>query len=312
MKAKRMSEEIGTSNETGVAQAPPAAHAEPGSLYVVATPLGNARDLTLRALDILRSVDLVAAEDTRLSAPLLRRYGIAVRLLSLNAHNEDARARTIADALAKGQSVAVITDAGTPGISDPGARLVRAVRDAGHGVVPIPGPSAVAAALSVAGIEAARFAFLGFLPPQAKARRALLDSVAALPLALVLYEAPHRVRATVDALLEVLDGTRALIVARELTKLHETITRVPLVDAPAWFAGDANRERGEFVLIVDAPAGRTAHVESVTPEAELWLRALLAELPPARAARVVAAATGASRDVLYARALALKPDAERP
>ncbi|MFO1323044.1 MAG: 16S rRNA (cytidine(1402)-2'-O)-methyltransferase [Burkholderiales bacterium] len=275
---------------------------------MVATPLGNLRDVTLRALDVLATVDVVAAEDTRTTANLLRHYGIATRMRSLHAHNETQRAREVTGLLAAGKSVALVSDAGTPAISDPGARLVRAVRDAGVAIVPVPGASAVATAVSAAGLVADAFVFAGFLPQQAKARGALLGSLAALPAALVFYEAPHRVRATVADLASRLGGGRTLIVARELTKAFETIAQVSLADAPAWFAADANRERGEFVLIVDAapPAERAAALDA---DGERWLVALLAELPPARAARVVAAVTGVARDVVYARALALRPDA---
>ena len=288
----------------------PVFRAMPGSLYVVATPLGNARDLTLRALDVLRSADVVAAEDTRVSAPLLARHGISAHLLSLHAHNEARRSDAIVASLAAGKSVALVSDAGTPAISDPGARLVRAVRDAGYPVVPIPGPSAVTAALCAAGLDAERFVFLGFLPAQVKARRVLLASVAALPMALVVYEAPHRVRATVAELALALPGGRTLVVARELTKMFETIARVPLADGAAWLDAEANRQRGEFVLIVDAPTEVADAPEALSADVERWLAALVDELPPARAARVAAAASGVARATLYARALALKPEAE--
>ena len=287
----------------------PGVRAMPRSLYVVATPLGNARDLTLRGLDILRTVDVVAAEDTRVTGALLARMGIAPRLVSLHAHNEMRRADAVIAALAAGQSVALTTDAGTPAISDPGARVVRAVRDAGFAVVPVPGPSAVAAAVSAAGLAAERFAFLGFLPSQVKARRALVAPLAALPLALVLYEAPHRVRDTIAFLAELLPGERTLVVARELTKMFETIAVMRLDAALAWLDGDPHRQRGEFVLIVDA-AAEAPPPAGLSPETERWLAALLQELPPARAARVAAAASGVPRADLYARALALKP-AER-
>jgi len=302
-----MSEGVDATAETGDQGATPGGRAMPSSLYVVATPLGNAADLTFRALAILRSADLVAAEDTRVTAPFLKRYGIAATLVSLHAHNEAQRSRTVIEALTAGRSVALVSDAGTPAISDPGARLVRDVHAAGYAVVPIPGPSAVAAAVSAAGLAAERFAFLGFLPTQAKARRILLETVAPLPFALVVYEAPHRVRATVAALAEALGGARPLVVARELTKVFETVARMPLSDAGAWFDGDPNRVRGEFVLVVDAPDAPVTGEEVLPPEADRWLRALLAELPPARAARAAAAATGFARDALYARALALRP-----
>jgi 16S rRNA (cytidine1402-2'-O)-methyltransferase len=284
-------------------------HAVPGTLYVVATPVGNLRDITLRALDILGTADVVAAEDTRVTAVLLRHFGIAARPLSLHEHNEAARAGRIVDLLREGRSVALVSDAGTPAVSDPGALLVRAVRAAGFPVVPIPGANAAIAALSAAGLNALQFLFLGFLPATAKARRDALAAVAALPVALVIYEAPHRVGATLAALCEALGGQRELTVARELTKKFETIARLRLADALAWLAADTNRGRGEFVLLVDAPeqvAGTAAAAPS--PETERWLRALLDELPPSRAARVVAAMTGEPRERLYARALAFKPE----
>ena len=280
----------------------------PGTLYVVATPLGNLRDLTLRALDVLATASVIAAEDTRVTSVLLRRYGIATQALSLHAHNEAARVATLLAMLAAGKSVALVSDAGTPAISDPGARLVRAVGDAGYAVIPLPGPSALAAAVSAAGLDAEAFAFLGFLPQKAKSRRELLATFADLPAAIVIYEAPHRVRATAADLTAALGADRVLVVARELTKTFETITRIALGDADAWFAADPNRERGEFVLIVDVrPAAQRNVEEGLTADAERWLVALLDELPPARAARVVAAATGLKREVIYARALALKP-----
>ena len=279
--------------------------ARAGTLYVVATPLGNLRDVTQRAIDVLASVDRVGAEDTRVTATLLAHLGIATRPFAVHMHNEAARAAEVVDALARGESVALVSDAGTPGISDPGARVVRAALDAGYPVVPIAGPSALAAAVSAAGLDAARFAFVGFLPAQAKARRELLASLAALPLALVVFEAPHRVRATVDALAEALDPDRDLVVARELTKLHESVARVRLGDAGAWLDADANRARGELVLIVDAPKPGAA-TDAASPEALAWLDALALELPPARAAKIVAERTGAPRDLLYARALARK------
>ncbi len=288
--------------------AAPAFRALPGSLYVVATPLGNLRDLTLRALDVLATADVVAAEDTRVTAHLLRHYGIATRAISLHSHNEARRVETLLSMLADRKSVALVSDAGTPAISDPGARLVRAVRDAGYPVIPLPGPSAVTAAVSAAGLDAEMFAFLGFLPQQAKARRERLSVFAALPVALVLYEAPHRVRATVADLLAALGAGRALVVGREITKTFETITRVTLGEADAWFAADSNRERGEFVLVVDMPPRSPQGSDEVlNAEHERWLLALLEELPPARAARVVAAVAGIKRDVVYARAMALKP-----
>ena len=282
--------------------------ASPGTLYVVATPLGNLRDVTLRALDILGSVDMIAAEDTRVTGVLLRNYGIAARPLSLHEHNETSRAAQLVGLLQAGRSVALVSDAGTPAVSDPGARLVRAVRDAGHPVVPIPGANAAIAAVSAAGLAAERFIYLGFLPPASKARRELLAAVARLPAALVIYEAPHRVRDTVVHLNEVLEGQRTLVVAREITKKFESIARMTLAEAPAWFAADPNHERGEFVLLVDASPVISATVHESGIDTRRLLAALVAELPPARVARVAAAVTGLPREVLYAQALAMKGD----
>jgi 16S rRNA (cytidine1402-2'-O)-methyltransferase len=274
-----------------------------GTLYVVATPLGNLRDLTFRAVDVLSNVDTIAAEDTRVTAVLLRHYGIAARPLSLHEHNEAARAERIVEALRQGKSVALVSDAGTPAISDPGARLVRAVRDAGLTVVPIPGACAAVAAVSAAGLAAERWLFLGFLPSVAKARRQLLASTTKVDAALVVYEAPHRLRATVEELRDALGGDRTLVVAREITKKFETIGVTKLADASQWLAEEPNRERGEFVLLVDAPVER---MRGTAVDARELLRALIDELPASRAARVAAAVTGLPRDALYAHAVELK------
>jgi 16S rRNA (cytidine1402-2'-O)-methyltransferase len=282
-----------------------AQHVSPGALYVVATPVGNLADMTARARDVLLGVDRIVAEDTRVTAKLLAHYGIAKRASALHAHNEARRVDELVRALASGESVALVSDAGTPAISDPGARIVRAAHEAGRPVIPIPGACALAAAVSAAGLVAERFVFVGFLPLQAKARRALLDTLSPLPFAVVVYEAPHRVRQTVRDLADALGPQRELVVARELTKRFEEVVRMRAVDADAWFAADANRERGEFVLVVDAGAPREVAV-GVTTEVDAWLRSLVAELPAAAAARVAAAATGIAREVLYARASELK------
>ncbi len=275
------------------------------TLYVVATPLGHLRDITLRALDVLGAVDLIFAEDTRVSAVLLTRHGIATRPQALHAHNEARRATGVVAALAAGKSVALISDAGTPAVSDPGSRVVKAVRDAGYAVVPVPGPSALVAAISAAGLAATRFMFVGFLPAQAGARDALLQTLSRIDAALVFYEAPHRIGKTLAALAKALAADRMLVVARELTKTFETIATMPLAEGAAWLAQDANRERGEFVLIVDAPTARTDD-PAAPAEAERWITALLAEMPPSRAAHVVAHMTGVPRDALYRFAMAQK------
>ncbi len=272
-------------------------------MYVVATPLGNLQDITLRALAVLREVDMIAAEDTRHSQRLLDACGIKTRLLALHEHNEQRAATQLIEHLAAGKHIALITDAGTPAVSDPGARAVAQVRAAGHSVVPVPGPSAVAAALSVAGFVAeAGFRFVGFLPPKQAARRAQIASLRDDAAVLVFYEAPHRVCECVADLAAELGAERELLVAREMTKLHEEIARMPLGDAAAWFAADSNRVRGEFVLAVAGAPKR----EGVHGEAERVLSLLLAELPLKTAAKLAAEITGVSRNALYSRALELK------
>ena len=274
-----------------------------GQLYVVATPLGNLGDITLRALDILRAVDLVAAEDTRTTANLLAHHGIKAKLLALHEHNEARAADKLVEALAAGQSVALVSDAGTPAISDPGALAVARVLEAGFRVTPIPGPNAAIAALSAAGMAETAFLFYGFLPAKAGARRKVLEALRGLPHTLVFYEAPHRIAECIDDLAAAFEPDRTVVLARELTKLFESIHRCPLGEAAAWLAADDNHRRGEFVLIVSgAPEhGGEARFDA---EAERVLALLATELPPAKAAKLAAAITGVPRDVLYAHALA--------
>ena len=285
-------------------------HLSAGTLYVLATPLGHLDDLTTRARSTLALADRILVEDTRVTATLLSHCGITTRPTALHAHNEAKRVREVLAALDRGDQIALVSDAGTPAISDPGARLVRAVHDAGHRIVPVPGPSAVTAAVSVSGLLAERFVFVGFLPTQAKHKRALLSTLQSLPAALVIFEAPHRIRETVALLAASLPGERMLVIARELTKKFEQIARMPLSQGEAWLAEDANRVRGEFVLVIDAPLPSHEDAE-LTPEVERWLLALLAELPPSAAARVVASVSGVARDVVYARAARIKGDPER-
>ena len=276
----------------------------PGTLYVVATPIGNLRDIPLRALDVLRAADCVAAEDTRVTEILLRHYGIGSKLLPLHEHNERAQSARVAALLSEGKSVALVSDAGTPAISDPGTVLVGAVRAAGHSVVTVPGPSALAAALSLCGWLAGPFRFEGFLPSKPAARRNALEALAAEQAALVFYEAPHRIAECVADLAASLGGARRITIARELTKRFESVHECALADAPAWLAGDPDRLRGEFVLIVEgAPA---QDVKDLGPEDARILRALLAELPASRAARVAAELTGKPRAAFYEAALAQK------
>ena len=271
-------------------------------MYVVATPIGNLGDISLRALETLRGVDLVACEDTRHARHLLDHHGIKVPTLALHQHNENEAAEKLVRLLGEGKAVALISDAGTPGISDPGARTVAAVRAAGFRVIPLPGPNAAIAALSAAGLSDPRFLFVGFLPAKVGARETAIRELAGVDAALVFYEAPHRVMETVGALVDLLEPQREIVIARELSKLFEQIERMPLADAPAWLAADANHQRGEFVLVVSGPPPR----EGMDAETERVLIALLAELPVKQAAKLAAEITGQPKTALYARALELK------
>jgi 16S rRNA (cytidine1402-2'-O)-methyltransferase len=244
----------------------------------------------------------VACEDTRHSAPLLRHFGVSARLLSAHEHNEEAAAQRLIARLDEGESVALVSDAGTPAISDPGARIVARVRQAGHRIVPLPGPCAAVTALSASGFADPHFLFHGFLPAKARQREDALRELAAMPCALVFYEAPHRVAETVASLLAVFGPGRTLALARELTKLFETIYVCPLGEAPAWLAADANRQRGEFVLIVSG-----ALPSSDEAEGERVLKLLLDEgLAVKRAAKLAHAVTGVAKKTLYDTALRLR------
>lgn len=284
----------------------PALNSTP-SLYVVATPLGNLRDITLRALAVLAQVDVVAAEDTRHTQRLCDAYGLQPRLLALHQHNEQAAATQVIELLQAGQHVALVTDAGTPAISDPGARAVARVRAAGFPVQPLPGPCAAVAALSVAGLAEGGYLFHGFLPPKSQARRQALEALLDIPAHVVFYEAPHRIAETVSDVLAVFGPDRTLVIARELTKHFEQVVSLPLAEAPAWLAADSNRMRGEFVLVVSAPVPAG---DGLDGEAERVLKILLQELPLKQAAALAAQITGVARKQLYQHALLLKGEAE--
>jgi len=278
--------------------------ARPGVLHIVATPIGNLRDLGQRALDVLKTADIIAAEDTRTTQGLLNTQQIqAGKLTPLHDHNEPAAAARLIEALRDGKSVAYVSDAGTPGISDPGARLVNLVRAAGFEITPIPGPSAVATALSVAGIEGA-WLFYGFLPAKPAARRKTLQQLASRPEALVFYEAPHRIEETIADLLAVLGGERTLLLARELTKKFEQLHACPLAQAPAWLAADDNHRRGEFVLVISPLSAIESDAGDV--EQRRVLEILLEELPLKQAAHLAARITGGRKNALYELALTLK------
>ncbi|MFY9329613.1 MAG: 16S rRNA (cytidine(1402)-2'-O)-methyltransferase [Georgfuchsia sp.] len=272
------------------------------ALYVVATPMGNLGDITLRALEALRGADAIACEDTRHARRLLDHYDIKAATFALHEHNEREASARLVDLLREGKSVALITDAGTPGISDPGARAVAAAQAAGFQAIPLPGPNAAIAALSASGLSDERFLFAGFLPTKPMARRAEIERLKPVAAALVFFEAPHRIEETIADLAALLESQRQIVIARELTKMFEQIARLPLTEAPAWLQADENHKRGEFVLIVSAPPPH----EGLDTETERVLQILAAELPTKQAATLAAEITGRAKNELYERALVLK------
>ena len=273
------------------------------ALYVVATPIGNLRDITLRALEVLATADVVAAEDTRNTVYLLSHYGISTnKLIAAHQHNERDAAEKIIARLQAGQSVAFVSDAGTPAVSDPGALLVQAVRAAGLRIIPIPGANAALAALSAAGLSEPHFLFYGFLPNKSAARRTALQSLLSYPCTLVFYEAPHRIVECVADLCAVLGGERQIVLAREITKQFETIHVCALRNAEAWLRSDSNQQRGEFVMLVSGAVPQPG----LSMETLGILSRLLDELPLKQAVRLAAKITGASRNELYQRALQIK------
>ncbi|RXZ36432.1 16S rRNA (cytidine(1402)-2'-O)-methyltransferase [Oxalobacteraceae bacterium CAVE-383] len=276
------------------------------ALYVLATPIGNVCDITLRALHVLSIVDAVACEDTRNTGHLLTRYGVSKPLIAAHEHNEREVAGKIIARLQAGERIALVSDAGTPAVSDPGARIVDAVRNAGLRVLPLPGASAAVTALCASGLVNDRFHFAGFLPPKPRQRENALASLTDLTSTLVLYEAPHRIVETVDALLLAFGPQRQIVLARELTKQFEEIHRCALADAPAWLAQDDHRQRGEFVLLIEA----AAVTEDDGADADRVLRILLAELPLKQAAALAAQLTGHKKNALYERALAMREETE--
>ena len=271
---------------------------------MVATPIGNLQDISLRALETLKSVDMVAAEDTRHSAGLLTHFGIKAKLVALHEHNERRAGEKVIEALQSGLSVALVSDAGTPGISDPGAVLVGMAREAGLTVVPLPGACAAVAALSAAGFEQPHFLFHGFLPASGAQRRRTLEGLCDQQAVLVFYEAPHRVVESVQDMADILGGARQILVARELTKTFETFHRCALSAAVAWLQADPNQQRGEFVLLVEGAA--PAPQSEVSEEARRVLQLLLDELPLKQAVKLATDITGAKKNALYELALELK------
>jgi 16S rRNA (cytidine1402-2'-O)-methyltransferase len=267
---------------------------------VVATPIGNLEDISSRALDSLARADAIAAEDTRVTTRLLEHHHLHGKLIAVHEHNERQSAERIIKELAQGRNIALVTDAGTPGVADPGALVVARARAAGFRVVPIPGPNAAITALSAAGLPDAPFLFFGFLPPKPAARRKALDSLRSLPYTLVFYEAPHRIVESVEDLAATLGPDRVLVLARELTKMFEEFHRCSLDDAASWLRGNPDRRRGEFVLLVEGASEEEPHEGW-----ETMLTVLLEEMPLARAVKLTCRITGAKKNAVYARALTL-------
>lgn len=276
-----------------------------GTLYVVATPIGNRKDLSPRAREVLSQVACIAAEDTRHSAPFLREMGVATPLVSLHEHNEDARTADLLTELRAGKDVALISDAGTPLISDPGFRLVNAAHAAGIRVCCVPGPSAFVAALSIAGIATDRFIFEGFLPERATARREHLQALTSESRTLAFYEAPHRLGETLADMVASFGADRQAAIARELTKMHETLYRGTLGTLEATARDDPDLARGEIVIIV---AGAELTEVPAKEQGEALLRVLLSELPLKQAVDLAVKASGAPRNALYQKALAIKKE----
>jgi 16S rRNA (cytidine1402-2'-O)-methyltransferase len=269
-----------------------------GVLFVVATPIGNLADASPRSIEVLRGADLIACEDTRTTRTLLARHGIDTRTVSLHEHNERETAGKLLNLLKEGRSLALVSDAGTPALSDPGALLVEQAHQAGIRVSPLPGPNAAAAAFSAAGFAADRFLFAGFLPAAAAARRKALEALV-LPFPLILYEAPHRVLDTMQDLLVCFGPEHEIAIGRELTKKFEEVARMRLADASAWLLADPKRLQGEFVLVLAAAQVKPA----AEADAERTLNALLDVLSPSDAAKAAAKITGLPRRVLYRKAL---------
>ncbi|MDM7455777.1 MAG: 16S rRNA (cytidine(1402)-2'-O)-methyltransferase [Tepidimonas sp.] len=284
-----------------------------GALYIVATPIGNLADITLRALHVLRTVDAVACEDTRHTARLLQAYGLHAELLAVHEHNESRMAPSIVERLRRGERIACVSDAGTPGISDPGARLCAAVRAAGLRLIPVPGASSLTALLSVAGIAEGAVTVVGFLPARGAARERAWRHWCQADTGLVLLEAPHRIEALAAELSAL--GERPVTLGRELTKQFEDIVTLPCAGVIDWLAADPHRRRGEFTLVIHPrstvpppgqPGDEDAASTALPAEAQRVLSLLLDELPVKSAARLASAITGVPKGVLYQAALALR------
>ncbi|PHS31622.1 MAG: 16S rRNA (cytidine(1402)-2'-O)-methyltransferase [Methylophaga sp.] len=277
------------------------------TLYIVATPIGNLSDMSQRAIDTLQEVDIIAAEDTRHSGTLLQHYSISTLMISVHEHNEQQRSEVLLAKLQQGESVALISDAGTPLISDPGYRLVSLVREHNIRVVPIPGSCALISALSASGLPSDRFSFEGFLPSKQGARQQVLTSLANESRTLIFYESPRRLQASLTDMNAIFGEDRVACLARELTKLHETITTKPLADLLQWVSSDSNQQRGECVVLVE---GVQQQKESSEIEINNMLSLLIKELPVKKAAALTASLLEVSKNTAYDMALKLKQEAE--
>ncbi|MDH5649964.1 MAG: 16S rRNA (cytidine(1402)-2'-O)-methyltransferase [Gammaproteobacteria bacterium] len=278
-----------------------------GVLYIVATPIGNLEDITARATRVLSQVDVVAAEDTRHSGKLLQVLGIKKPLLSVHDQNESARISRILDELSAGKSIALVSDAGTPLVSDPGFQVVRAVREAGFSVIPIPGPCAAIAALSVAGLPTDSFIFAGFAPAKAGARQQFFQGLVSEPRTLIFYESPHRIVESLQQMATVFGGDRQAVIARELTKQFETVHAASLAELVQWVSQDNNQQKGEFVVLVHGHASE----KQTGSKFESALRILLQELPLKQAVALTVKLTGAKKNEVYERALELELELDK-
>lgn len=280
-----------------------------GCLYIVPTPIGNLGDITARAVEVLTTVDLIAAEDTRHSKKLMTHLDISTPMVAYHEHVDDSATQALVDRLLAGQSVALISDAGTPLVSDPGYRLVRASQVAHCQVIPLPGACAAIAALSASGLPTDRFTFEGFLPAKAAARLQRLKALAARSETLVFYEAPHRIADCLQAMVEAMGAEREAVLAREISKSYETIRRASLGELLSWVMSDTNQQRGEQVLMVaPAPVDKGASTDALSATAETLLTRLAEVLPPRKAAAIVAETYGLKARDLYARLLDLRGD----
>ncbi|MDG1752468.1 MAG: 16S rRNA (cytidine(1402)-2'-O)-methyltransferase [Thalassotalea sp.] len=274
-----------------------------GTLYIVATPIGNLTDISQRAINTLSDVDVIACEDTRHTKRLLDAYSITNKTISLHDHNERQKQEYIASLLQEGKNIALVSDAGTPLISDPGFHLVRYCRELGLNVSPIPGACAAIAALSVAGLPTDRFSFEGFLPSKSGARQSVLTALAFETRTMVFYDAPRRAIDTVTDIVEVLGGDRDIVIARELTKTFETVYSDKAENILAWLAQDPNQLKGEMVLIIE---GHKADANEILPQAISTLKLLLTEMKPKKACAIAAEIHGVKKNALYDIALSLK------